>query len=222
MTENKAKMIKFTKSEHCIEIQSIVLDSTKQGEIQKSSHFYYLKEEIDKITECEEGRVLAKDGYSFAVLRKYDNKLHFEITWLDGYSSTKGNSIVKGKVEYFTVDFEPFYNWYLETEDSTLRLLDRENVRPNAVIEYRGRKNLIEILSTPLVKRKFIKQIMDLKERAEFCKCDKIYLHDDWVQYSFEWSRFIGTKRDMNGGLIFHKDYDNPTDLSKGKYGIHT
>ena len=119
------------------------------------------------------------------------------------------------------------YDLYIKT-DKLIQFLDSKDehliipatlpeISSKLFIEY-GSKKLREVLSNRLLRKKFSKAVMRLVD----CRHDTIRLTDDWCDYSFYFQKFYKGRYDYNGGLIFHKDYNNPTDISKGYYSIHT
>jgi hypothetical protein len=82
-----------------------------------------------------------------------------------------------------------------------------------------SRKNLGEVLKNKNLKKKFGKAIMRLFDPVH----GEVVVGDDFMDYSFYFVKFNKDgDRDYNGGLIFHKNYENPIDLTKGHYSVHT
>jgi hypothetical protein len=223
-----SKLIICGKTEHCITIQSLIRDKNDYKNRKRSNHFYFLKEEIEKVFEEERTKdfardryhIIARDGYSFADIYTHDGVIEFQISWLENFSTfsdTGRNISLKGEIESIRIDYDTFYNWYY-SDSETLKALHVESTRRTPKFTFYESKRLKEILANDTVRKKFIKRVLYFKNYD----ADEIKFYDDFVDYSFEWCEWRDGQRGINGGLIFHKDYDNPEDLAKGYYGVHT
>ena len=206
----KRTMVRFERTDNCITIQTV---ARKNGhrEHTKSDRFYVSKDSIKEL--FEKGYIISQDIYSFLKMYKSNDEkvLYMDFTWLESNGHT-----VKGRHERLELDFKGFEDWF-NSDVLTHRQLDRiDNIVPK--ITFNSSKNLKEVLGNRQIKRKFIKRLMQFQNP----RCTEVVFCDDYIPYSFGFSRYINGKYEMCGGLICHKDYENPDDLSKARYSVHT
>lgn len=212
------KMIRFGKREHTTSIQTIAKDNASFRYSGRSNNFLIITEKLDKLMNGEEEVIMDKDIYSYIRIYKTSDSsglwiLVFEIAWLN----SSGNKLM-GEIERFAIDYEKFAMFYYDDNKTEWKTLDKPEVKRRTKMQVECPERLREVVTNPLLKRRFIKQIMSLNN-WDF---ETLYLCTDYVPYSFYWYAMTNGKRDMNGGIIFHKDHYEPENLRKGKYQIHT
>lgn len=102
------------------------------------------------------------------------------------------------------------------TEDAKRYLYDIQYETKPAKLIIDADKTIQEVLNNSIVRKKFRKAIMDLVDSQH----TEIRIYNDYVKYSFGFSKYINGVFNYNGGLIFHQYNSEP--LSKCKYSIHT
>lgn len=206
------KLVKFGKSENCITVQTLCKDNAQHRYRNRSSSFYFLKEELKLVIAGVKQCIYSKDGYSWAEVCKRERVVEFQIYWLhsNGYS-------INGDIEYITVDYKKLFDWFYSDGES-MKVLHIDSTRKTPKFVFKESKMLKKVLENDMVRKKFVKHITHFMNYD----ADEILFYDDFCDYSFGWTEMRNGKRIMNGGLIFHKDYDAPENLSKGKYGVHT
>lgn len=136
--------------------------------------------------------------------------IYFNFTFLHSI----GNNKVEGKRESIYIPALPFMNFFAEYKPcSTLKLLNYIDHKPPKLHFHLPKGYITNMPKT--VKKKLKKGIMNLY----YLRNEEIDVFPDFSPYSFFW-------KDRNssycGGLIFHHDYEDYNNLSKGYYSIHT
>jgi len=137
-------------------------------------------------------------------------QIYFTFTFLH----SAGNNKVEGRRESVYIPAISFLDFFTEYKPgSTLRLLNYIDHKPTRIIFHLPKGY---ILSMPkMIKKKLKKGIMQLSNYRE----EEIDIFPDFAPYSFFWRC---KNSSLHGGLIFHHDYKDYNNLSKGYYSIHT
>jgi hypothetical protein len=198
-------LIKFSRNENTIAMQ--VYDKINK----KSSNFYLLKSKIQDVLDGKE--MIDRDIWSYCSIWKRENAMNFRVDWLEGAGGFK----LEGYTQNFTISTSKFIEWYESEEEKYTCISINEN--KTAKFDVRCEKNLHEVINNKILKKKFTKGIQKL-----MCwQGETIELYDDWAEHSFYFvEKDKNNQRVMNGGMIFHHDYDEKDNLKKGYYGIHT
>lgn len=209
------RKIKFRKATYCVGIQTVAKDDAYFRYKGRSSEFLVLKEKFDELINGETKTIMDKDISNYIRVNKntFDNSLEFEITWL----SEDGRNNVRGKIERFEIDINDFNNFYNSDEEDFVTL-NKPKKKRKTITEFQCNEKVKSVILNPALKRGFIKQLMRLQEWG----FDSLVVYGDYMDYSFYWEGYIDNKRNMNGGVIFHKDNAEPENLYKGRYQIHT
>jgi hypothetical protein len=183
----------------------------------ESKSFYIQADDIHRAVISERCRVIVKDGYSFCDLwyNKKSEKLEMRFSLLN--CSCNGN-FLKGRQITVEVSYSKMSAWYALGTDEPYKELHKD-APETGKLEIGNHDYLKKIIENPVVRKKFRKAIVNL---VGWNKEITTHLYSDFSDYSFYFVKMRGEKRDDNGGLIFHKDYKNPDDLSLGRYSIHT
>lgn len=208
--QSKRKLISISRSENCIIFRTISKDGANFRYKCKSSHFYALKSEIENA--LNGGYAITRDICSFAVIRKLDDMLNIDFTWLE----SNGHK-VEGAIESVYINLYEFIQWYYSDSEEYKTLNCDKHRTPK--IKFVQTESLSKVLANSEVRRKFIKKLMEFQNYKAGTRID---IYNDWSDYSFYWIEYAGDKKSMNGGLIFHRDYNEPENLKKGYYGVHT
>lgn len=194
--------LKLTRSENCIMFQVLENIGTT---VKRSPIFYtsklYIENDIRNLKDSRgffDGddtlRLYQEDELTFIRLRFFDNK--------SGYN--------------FYIYTSKLADFIFGSSEMALIPVTRPTIKSKIVLQ--SRKNLGDILQNKMLKKKFGRAIARLAD----CNNEEVHVSDDFVDFSFYFVKYYKGERSYNGGLIFHKDYTNPTDLSKGKYSVHT
>lgn len=207
---NNRIMVKVTADNGCIALRTV----SRKG--RSPQRFVLLNKELEELEKKK--RVLAMDIHSFADIRRCKTaqgleKLEIAFFWL----SDSGFGDLSGWKQ--TVQFP--YGKFLEcVEDSCQSggkeqylLSMEENNKPR--IEFLSRRNLKEVVNTPLLRKKLGRF---LARNFNWVDYDRIVVSDDFVPYSFGFSGYTHYGRGICGGIILH----GQEDLKKAYYGIHT
>lgn len=176
----------------------------------KSFRFLVLNSEIEELLAGEQ--IISKDIGNFLEAGINGDVIVFQITWLQS-----NGKHVKGEIEYFELDCQKFSDFWQSNQKSlkTLNTVSKKQTRLNVIsIE----KLRLVIKKNKKLRKKFTKKLSRL---TSMC-FDSIELMSDFGTYDFYWRGIENGKPSMNGGLIFHKDLQDPENLAKGKYSIHT
>lgn len=208
---NARGFMKLSKTDKCIVVQTVRVDGSDR-KIVKSSHFYIAKPEFEELLNT--GRVVSKDIYSF-MLAHYDrelNRIEFEFSWLESNGFT-----LSGKIERTCIKADEVIRWLSSNKEELSVILASESRNGRIVVN--AGKTIKAILGNKIVKRKFIKAISSIS----ISNGRSYWFSDDFSDFSlyFVVRNSIG-EMCYNGGLIFHKDYKEPENLSKGYYSMHT
>ena len=180
----------------------------------KSDRFYVQKSAIIKSILTDQA-VVERDIYSYAELKyfKADKLLRIEFTWI---TNGDGHGNFKCSVETVWLDYAKMNRWIANGCKGVYKALSVQLNKPDRVIFTDScQDKLKQVLGQPLLKRKFIKAI---NRQFLLSNGRVIKFYPDFVDYSFYWAE----ERGLNGGLILHKDNNNPDNLAGAKYGIHT
>ena len=136
--------------------------------------------------------------------------IYFHFTFLNSI----GNNKISGERISLYIPALPFLEFFTEYKPgSTFKILNYIDHRP-ARINFHLPKGYI--LSMPkMIKKKLKKGIMQLSNYRE----EEIDIFPDFAPYSFFWRC---KNSSLHGGLIFHHDYEDYNNLSKGYYSVHT
>lgn len=198
-------LVKFNRNENTIDM--VVYDKINK----RSNHFYILNDEIQSV--FDKNDILTKDIYSYCRISKKEDKIYFNIDWLERC----GNNKLQGYTQNFTISANKFVQWYESQEVQYVCISLNEN--KTAKFDVRSEKNLKEILNDKTLRKKFTKGI----QRLMCWQGETIELYDDFVDHSFYFvEKDKDNNRVMNGGLIFHKDFDERENIKKGYYQVHT
>lgn len=184
---------------------------TKRNISTKHSSMIYLKP-FEIFKHCTSEDFTSFDFYNyFQTHISNDNKI-IRIVYADLNSSLK-------TIHDYTIPVELFRNVF----ETCSGLKERKIIKlkyqdKKASLVMQESKNLPAVLGNKLIKRKFVKALNSLLDTCH----DKVVLYDDFVKYSFGFAKYIDGKRHYNGGLICHKDYNNPDDIAKMNYSVHT
>jgi len=199
--DNNKKLIKIRRLEHCISFQIV----KKIGNnIIKSSDFLITKNEINRL--INDKYLISKDIHNFASINIHENKLNIEFYWLN--SSINGIQ-VKGNIEYITIDYNKFVNWY-NTNQSQLKLLETIEVS-KVKINFINSKNLKEALTDKKLKKNLLSLLLNMQKSYNI---DQIDIYDDSYMNSFYFCKYKTSKFISNGGIIYNKNSHD--------YSIHT
>lgn len=212
MTEKS--MITFEKSENCIYFYTL---NKKYGskKVIRSSGFYILKDEINNLLNQYKsknfGSLITRDIRSFTELRICNDMLFMDITWLNSNGFE-----VSGYEESYEIPVEKFIH-FIESPITEYKAM-KKPTEFGVEICFKSRKNLKEVLSNKLLKRKFIKFMMNNFQYPKY-RNTKIILKDDYIKYSFFFTVYYDGKEAYCGGIILHGQDREVKDMY---YAMHT
>jgi hypothetical protein len=214
-------MVKFRKQDDKLVIHTVARDNDKIFRYKgKSDRFFFYKELVLKAIQTGKA-IIDKDIRNFAEVSVFEvhNIIRFSITWIK--SSSMQTPFV-AKQEDIYIEFGKFLDW-LYSDDEEYSALDKRNARPNKVVfTESGMKKVREVLSSQVVKRKFVKALSKNFFFGSSTEGRRIEFFSDFLDFSFYWRELINGKQCMTGGLILHRDFKDPENLSKAHYSIHT
>ena len=207
-------LVKFRATEYFINIRTIT-------QHRKSPSSFDLPRE--RFTDLEaEGRILVKDGYSFADFQLINagSQVRIDFTWLTRY----GDGTVKGFAQAVVLDYDKLARCIWDSqEENTVRQwsvlsVDRTRQQPRLDFSSEGaRQTIREILSVPVLRHKLTRAVRDNFQWPN--NGDHIVrFYADMDRYSFFFREYINDHAGICGGLILH----GQNDMRKAYYGIHT
>jgi hypothetical protein len=182
----------------------------------KAKNFYISTEDVQRAVSLAGMKcVISKDVYSFCEMRycSESDRLEMEFYILDN-----AGEYLKGQRIRVKVNYPPMVAWCNLQPDEEYKELCKEE-KETGKLKICDDKSLKRAIANPVVRKKLGKALIELAGNNKEITTN---LYSDGAEYSFYFVKMRGEKRDYNGGLIFHKDYKNPADLSKGKYSVHT
>lgn len=205
---NNRILVKAAASENCISFWTVSRSR------KSSKRFYITRDEFAKLE--TQSFLIARDGWSFAVLRR-DTKadtLEIQFTWLngsgDGLSGWEETVILPyGRLAVF-VEASAQEGGPQEWKALSIDLSER---RPKLMFD--AKKTLHAILNNGVVRRKLVRF---LRDGFNWPRSEQICLYSDFVPYSFFFREIQGGEAVMCGGLILH----GQEDMSKAYYSVHT
>ncbi len=201
-------LIKVSADRYCIRFRVINPD------LKPHQSFSIFRDNFKALEDSSE--VIARDGASFAVLRKnaYADTVSIQFTWL---SCSCGGQLM-GWEQTVKLPFEGLRDFVKESagengpsEWAVLSIVPRE--RPQFV--FHGKENLHAALENKTVRRKLVRV---LRDNFQWKGTDEICFYNDFSPYSFTFREFKSGYPGMCGGLILH----GQEDLAKAYYSIHT
>ena len=194
-------MLKVVNSDEYIVLRTV----TETGI--KSKHFYVSHR---KIMELQTKHYIIVKDLSFAVFF-HDNTndtLRIEFYWIN----YDGLGDFKGYIQYVNIKYSDFIYFVNSNSTEYKAISIPESFSPK--ITFKSSRNLHEIVSNKLIRRKLSKF---LRDRFNWASTEIIFF-DDFVPYSFNFREYQNGKESMLGGLILHRQED----MSKAYYSIHT
>ena len=172
--------------------------------------FILSKKELSDLE--NDGQIIVKDIYSFAVLKLYkalDNAevLQIEFFWL---SEGCNNSLFGSKQ---LVEF-PYQKFLHCIEDGSGNLLFKPKYK-KPKIKFQSRKNLKNVIAIPTLRKKLGKFLVN---NFNWYYSQSIVIVDDFEPYNFFFTEKRRGSDGICGGIILHKQED----LAKAYYAIHT
>ena len=183
----------------------------------KSNRFVLTQEEI--VSFLRNGRLIAKDLYSFAELKQKEKRVEVRFSWLD----MKANQL-SGRDEFVVLPEEFIYlarefatGWRDENETRRLYLsTDQANY---VHIRFNSRRNLHNVTQDKVLRNKlanFLKNNFKWPSRGPN---HEIAIFDDVGPYFFGFEERLNGRPGICGGIILH----NPDgDLKRSYYCLHT
>lgn len=214
-------MIKFIKQKDYLVIHTVAKDDDqifRRG--CKSDDFYFRKELIKEAIRTNR-TMIDRDIFSFAEVALFEvhNIIRFNFTWV---KSSNAQTPFVARREDIYIQYGKFHDW-LYSDAKSYSALDMKNAKPNKVVfTESGMKKIKEVISSPVIKRKFIKALSRNFFLGSSTEGKRIEFFSDFLDYSFYWREVVNNMRGLDGGLILHRDYNNPENLSKARYSIHT
>lgn len=167
----------------------------------------------DFITLERDGRVIARDMFSFAEFQR--NKASGTITVCFTWLNNHGYQYV-GKKQSVILPYKEMMDFVFCSQDGyrTRKMLSIEPKNsPKFVFECPVQ--LRKCLENQIVRRKLIRF---LRDNFKWWGAEKICFYSDFTPYSFFFREYKNGASGISGGLIYHTNGD----LSAGYYSIHT
>lgn len=161
------------------------------------------------ISQPVNGRLITKDGYSFAEIFPQKEYVEIKFTWLQD----RGFDSFTAKTETIRAPKE-FWDWMTLSTSGGRAVLALPKTGEMPKIKFRSKNNLQRVVENPVLRHKLSKF---LSENFQWQNAKEIILTDDFQPYSFF---FREETRNGNfglcGGVILHKG-------DRGcYYGLHT
>ena len=203
---NDRIMVKMTASEDWIIFRTV----TKE---KKSTSLYVRSDEL--LSLADRGRIIAQD-HSFAVFARdmEEGTVNIWFYWVNMH----GGDAFTGRLQCVKLPFEPFMEFVersaFEGRPQKWSALSIES-QPGPRFVFRSRRNLHDVCTDKLVRRKLSKF---LRDRFRWNNCTEIIFTDDFVPYSFFFTEMRKGAAGICGGLILH----GQENMEKAYYEIHT
>ena len=168
------------------------------------------------------GRIVVKDGYSFAVLALANtgSQVRIDFTWVSPYGDGAFNGFTQTIVLDYTALSRFVHDSLEEDGPRTCSMLyvDRTRSRPRLDFSDPGAQRTIrDVLSIPVLKHKLTRAVRDnFQWRSENDHVVRFYADCD--RYGFFFRESVNGRDGLCGGLILHR-YDG---LAKARYSVHT
>lgn len=204
---NDRTLVKISASEYCIGFKTI---SRKRKSKQR---FLVTRDELARL--AHEQRIITRDIYSFAVLRRDTaaGTLSIGFSWLNGGCS----GTLTGWEETVTLPYDMLMNFVeasaQEGGPRTWEVLSIQQTETPQLI-FVDAEGLRKCLENRAVRGKLVRALRD-----NFHGYERVVFYHDFAAYSFMFRSFRGDQPFITGGLIFH-DYQN--ELKKAYYSVHT
>lgn len=171
-------------------------------------------------------RIIDKDINNFIEINTNSllNTLTLNFYWLD---MCMGGTEIKGEYERITVPFDKVKTWIEFISENfpewkKLRVLEKEQKTPQLKFHdllFPQKDGLKNIVQNKTIKHKLNKILR--KHFNHFgAKRIEIYYEGNY-DFGFEIVN-CSNKIEMIGGIIFHRDSEEPNNLKKGYYSVHT
>lgn len=203
---NDRIMVKMIASEDWIFFRTV----TKE---KKSSSLYFRRDEL--LSLADRGRIIAQD-HSFAVFTcdRETGMVNIRFYWVNMH----GGDAFTGRVQSVKLPYAPFMEFVEQSafngQPQKWSALSIES-QPGPRFIFRSRRNLHDVCTDKLVRRKLCKF---LRDRFKWCNCTEIIFADDFVPYSFMFREMRNGTAGICGGLILH----GQENMEKAYYDIHT
>lgn len=199
-------LVKVSAGEHCIGFKTI-------SRMRKSEReFLVTRSEFEQLE--QDGKLIVRDIYSFAVLRRdiSTGTLHIDFSWLCG----EYDSHLIGWEEAVTLPYDELTAFVRASAEeggpkkwSALSI--REIFRPKIVFE--DRAGLQKCLENKMIRGKLARAFRD-----NFRGANLVVFYPDFEAYSFFFRSYRADRPLITGALILHRQ----DDLKKSYYSVHT
>lgn len=203
---NNRILVKVSASANCIGFQTVSRKKKSERE------FLITRSEFEKLE--HEGKIIARDILSFAVLRHDTNAgtLRMDFSWLCGGCDSQ----LVGWEESVTLPYDELAAFVRasagEGGPKKWRVLSiQESSTPKIV--FHDRDGLQKCLENKTVRGKLARALRD-----NFRGADRVVFYPDFEAFSFFFRSFRADRPLIEGGLILHRQ----DDLKKAYYSVHT
>lgn len=199
-------MVKMTASEDWIIFRTVTKES-------KSSSLYVRRDDLRSLVDSSQ--IVAWDS-SFSVFTRdrETGMLNIRFYWINMH----GEDAFTGRMQSVKLLFAPFMEFVEQSvfgvQPQKWSALSIES-QPGPRFVFRSRRNLHDVCTDKLVRRKLSKF---LRDRFHWCDCTEIIFADDFVPYSFMFREMRNGTAGICGGLILH----GQENMEKAYYEIHT
>ena len=213
MNRSEPVLVKLRASEHFITVRTV----TRRRKSPWS--FDLLRRQFAELEST--GRIVVKDGYSFAVLALANagSQVRIDFTWVSPY----GDGAFNGFTQTVVLDYASLSRFVHDSleEDGprqySMLYVDRTRSRPRLDFSAPGTQRTIrDVLSVPVLRHKLTRAVRDnFQWRSEGNHVVRFYADCD--QYGF-FRESVNGRDGLCGGLILHRC----DGLEKARYSVHT
>lgn len=194
-------------------IDFVILQTIARRKSGKSGQYYLPVKTLFEA--LKKGRVVDQDGSNFLTITHAHGHVHFRFAWIQGATISPTGYVAT--IEHIAIPALRLTEWLhlaeIQQENTPVfRCLAVEKQPNRLIFTASAQKQVAKITQYPLLKRKFIKSLRGFQ-------LGTIDLFDDGSFGCFFWRETGGG---IHGGLILHKDYEDPDNLAKAKFSIHT